>query len=548
AGVEPVTKQFLAGCWLSRPSFTGLKCNGRAPGRKEGWGLEQCERTAAMLIRTTCFAAIGGFLFGYDLGLIGGALLGFSEDLGITKTHTQEAIVGALKLGAAAGTFIGGALMLRYGRRPAIAATSITGVIGPILMASAQGAGALVLGRVMSGLGIGICAICVPAYLAEIAPAAQRGAVVQVYELMLCVGMLAATAIDWLLHYTAGSGSWRWMVGIPVLPGAVMGLALMVLPESPRWLVMRNEMDKALSTLRTIMDGSQTEAFSSLFNQAVPPGEALAQAEHELMLLWSSVEKDKAASQNRKARVQLSRALPSPGAETEGQVKGEEEASWRDPSPCIPSQLPPSPSPTATTPSQALPAPFEQLPDKGEVQQQALAPWPLSKTDAMHQPLLKGSSSSSAAASSAVPAPQPSGASGVWRGGVAEGEGQQGGGAAEGQGGSPAAAAAAAGPAAPGVAGGQIRACEPGRERNFGMTMVALLLDIYNVARGEERRAFAVACCLAIFNQATASTAIINYAPKLLQRLGGMSASGSLAFTFIIAITKVLGVSAGGHG
>ncbi|GFH08309.1 MFS domain-containing protein, partial [Haematococcus lacustris] len=64
-------------------------------------------------------------------------------------------------------------------------------------------------------------------------------------------------------------------------------------------------------------------------------------------------------------------------------------------------------------------------------------------------------------------------------------------------------------------------------------------------ARGEERRAFAVACCLAIFNQATASTAIINYAPKLLQRMGGMSASGSLAFTFIIAITKVLGVSAG---
>ncbi|KAJ9516639.1 hypothetical protein QJQ45_015194, partial [Haematococcus lacustris] len=274
--------------------------------------------------------------------------------------------------------------------------------------------------------------------------------------------------------------------------------------------------------------------------------------------------------------------------------------------------------PTATTPSQALPsdscrrplllsqhslqpaassctdearAPFEQLPDKGEVQQQPLAPWPQSKTDAMHQPLLKGSSSSSsagpravpsasswmrpgdhcvtaglvgpgqqsdsllgpggmagggegrgAAASSAVPAPQPLGASGVWRGGMAEGEGQRGGGAAEGQGGS---AAAAAGPAAPGVAGGQVRACEPGRERNFGMTMVALLLDIYNVARGEERRAFAVACCLAIFNQATASTAIINYAPKLLQRMGGMSASGSMAFTFIIAITKVLGVSAG---
>jgi MFS family permease len=94
-----------------------------------------------MLVRIALFAALGGFLFGLDLGLIGGAMLGISRSLSIESDAVKEAIVGAAKLGAVAGTFLGGALMLRYGRRPAIALQAVFFTAGPMLMASARGVG-----------------------------------------------------------------------------------------------------------------------------------------------------------------------------------------------------------------------------------------------------------------------------------------------------------------------------------------------------------------------------------------------------------------------
>jgi MFS family permease len=94
-----------------------------------------------MLWRISSFAGLGGFLFGYDLGLIGGALLELSEALGIRGTAAKEAIVGGAKFGACFGTFIGGALMLRYGRLKALAIESAFFVAGPIIMAASWGAG-----------------------------------------------------------------------------------------------------------------------------------------------------------------------------------------------------------------------------------------------------------------------------------------------------------------------------------------------------------------------------------------------------------------------
>ena len=104
------------------------------------------------------------------------------------------------------------------------------------------------VGRIVGGFGIGASAIAVPAYLAELAPSAHRGAIVQVYEVMLCLGMISAMVMDWAL---SGPG-WRWMVVIPSIPGSVMALSLLLLPESPRWLVMRGRLDEALQILRLV--------------------------------------------------------------------------------------------------------------------------------------------------------------------------------------------------------------------------------------------------------------------------------------------------------
>lgn len=153
------------------------------------------------------------------MGLIGGALLHIKTEFG-TTTGQDEAIVGAAKLGAVVGTFLGGALMLHYGRRSAIAIDSVFFAIGPLIMAVGWNVACLVIGRVIVGIGIGISAVVVPAYLGEVAPAHMRGRVVEMYELMLCVGVLCSALADAALENT--TGNWRWMVGLPVVPAIIM--------------------------------------------------------------------------------------------------------------------------------------------------------------------------------------------------------------------------------------------------------------------------------------------------------------------------------------
>ncbi|GAX75807.1 hypothetical protein CEUSTIGMA_g3250.t1 [Chlamydomonas eustigma] len=239
-----------------------------------------------LLVRIASFAALGGFLFGYDLGLIGGALLEIRGDLELTSTFTVSLIVGAFKFGAFFGTFFGGATMLLYGRRHAIAINSMFSALGPLIMAISSTAGGLMVGRFVGGFGIGACALVVPAYLAEMAPAHSRGAIVQFYEMMLCVGMLASMFMDWALE----DAGWRWMVAIPSIPGAAQALALLVLPESPRWLVMQGRMEEAMATLRSIIQSDEKEHRAS----------RMKEAEDELLQLSRSTERDNIAAMERR--------------------------------------------------------------------------------------------------------------------------------------------------------------------------------------------------------------------------------------------------------
>ncbi|PNH04585.1 putative inositol transporter 3, partial [Tetrabaena socialis] len=171
----------------------------------------------------------------YDLGLIGGALLQhvaasgpryveaslsrrllqIQRHFGIRSSFTLEAIVGAAKLGAVGGTFLGGAAMARYGRQRALALNSLAFTVGPLIMAAAHAPWVLMVGRFVTGIGIGVSATVSPAYIAEVAPARSRGALVQLYEVggvMLCLGMLCAPLVDWLLSGEDAAVSWRLMV------------------------------------------------------------------------------------------------------------------------------------------------------------------------------------------------------------------------------------------------------------------------------------------------------------------------------------------------
>ena len=241
--------------------------------------------SAAMLYMIASLAALGGFLFGYDLGLIAGALLYMEPDLRLSEA-SEEVIVGMAKLGAVFGTFVGGAVMQEHGRRKAIAWNAAFFLLGPFIMAVGNNAAEVSLGRFIVGMGVGASAVAVPAYVGEMAPKAKRGSVVTVYELMVCFGMITSGLVDWGLRGV--EHSWRWMVAAPMFPALAMAFGASALPESPRWLVIQGRLREALDVIHSLREGRGVER----------EGEdaSTAAVEAELMELWSAVEKERAES------------------------------------------------------------------------------------------------------------------------------------------------------------------------------------------------------------------------------------------------------------
>ena len=234
------------------------------------------------MLAASLFASLAGFLFGYDLGLIGGALGELREAFGASDAALGAVVAGA-KVGSVFGAFVGGGVMWARGRRAAMGAAAIFFVLGPLMMAAAGNITTLFLGRVVVGLGVGCSAVAVPAYLGEISPPARRGQVVELFEAMLCVGMLASMLVDILLE--GRPGAWRWMVGLPIIPGLIFALAPCVLVESPRWLVSVGDMDGALAALHRIRAAPGV----------VKDGRSVSVVEAELLDVWDGVEKSKAA-------------------------------------------------------------------------------------------------------------------------------------------------------------------------------------------------------------------------------------------------------------
>jgi len=191
------------------------------------------------------FAGLGGILYGYDIGAITGAFLFIQHDVAMT-TQQMSFVGGAVLFGGAFATLITGPLSDWFGRRRMVILAAALFIIGVLLLSHSHTYAEVLTGRLVQGIGIGIITIAVPLYIAESVPANIRGRAMSMFQLLLNGGILLAVLVG--LYYTP-THNWRDMFNSALIPGVIMLVGTFFLTDSPRWLVRRGKMDKALNVL-----------------------------------------------------------------------------------------------------------------------------------------------------------------------------------------------------------------------------------------------------------------------------------------------------------
>lgn len=211
-------------------------------------------RTAAghgkFLTRLTIIATLGGLLFGYDTGVISGALLYMKDDLALSAFGEATVVSSLLFPGAAFGALFGGRVADRIGRKRSLLVCAVLFLAGAIGCALAANVQIMVAARIILGLGVGAAAVTCPLYLAEMAPADRRGRMVTINELMIVTGQMLAFATNALLdHLIHDPHVWRMMLAVAAIPAVALLAGMLVLPDSPRWYGLNGRMAEARAVL-----------------------------------------------------------------------------------------------------------------------------------------------------------------------------------------------------------------------------------------------------------------------------------------------------------
>lgn len=207
-------------------------------------------RHRGYLARLTVISTLGGLLFGYDTGVISGALLYMNDSFQMSAVEEATVVSALLFPGAALGALAGGRMADRLGRRGSLLVCALLFLLGAIGCAIAPTVGFMVAARVLLGLGVGAAAVTCPLYLAEMAPAKVRGRMVTINELMIVTGQMLAFAINALLDaLIQDTEVWRTMLGVASVPALALLVGMLMLPESPRWYAIRGRFDESRRVL-----------------------------------------------------------------------------------------------------------------------------------------------------------------------------------------------------------------------------------------------------------------------------------------------------------
>jgi len=202
-------------------------------------------------------ATIGGFMFGYDSGVVNGTQEGLRATFGLSDA-TLGVTVSALLPGCALGAYLAGRLADRWGRRRVMLVAAALFIVSALASGGAASALMMIIARFAAGAAVGAASVLSPAYISEVTPARIRGRLSSVQQVMIITGLTGAFLVNYLLADTAGASTsafwlglpaWRWMYWAQVGPATVFLLSLLLIPESPRFLVARGRDDEARAVL-----------------------------------------------------------------------------------------------------------------------------------------------------------------------------------------------------------------------------------------------------------------------------------------------------------
>jgi len=221
-------------------------------------------------------AALSGILFGYDTGVMSGAILYIQNDYALTPGE-NGIVMGAVLFGALFGAILSGKLTDHFGRKKLLLVVACIFMIGSVATAIAQSIPQLIIGRIVVGLAIGVASYTAPLYISEISPQKRRGAMVALNQLAISIGILISYIVDyWCAHYDA----WRWMLGLGFVPGFFLFVGMLYLPDSPRWILSKGQESKARQVLQRIR-GSKAEINDEI--------EAIKSTIHKEASSWKAV-------------------------------------------------------------------------------------------------------------------------------------------------------------------------------------------------------------------------------------------------------------------
>lgn len=239
-------------------------------------------RRSAYVLLVSSVAALGGLLFGYDTAVISGAIGFLRSHFSLDAAETGWA-AASLLIGCMIGAGVAGVVSDAFGRKRALMASAVLFAGSALWSALPRGLTEFVIARVLGGVGVGMASLLSPLYIAEIAPARSRGRLVSLNQLAIVLGILLVYFVN---YWIAGLGTeawnvdvgWRWMVGSEGFPAIVFFFLLLLVPESPRWLVKQGRTDRALAVLSRVSESGQpAKELAEIQNAVSHEGSSLRQ-------------------------------------------------------------------------------------------------------------------------------------------------------------------------------------------------------------------------------------------------------------------------------